>query len=198
MTFSQSVRSLVIGSLDTNGQFLDFGGGYGLFVRRMRDLGLNFKLHDAHCENIFAKGHEVDIEGPLKFELLTAFEVVEHLTHPLQTFETFKRLSPNILFSTSIVPEPAPSIENWWYYAPEYGQHISFYTLRSLQIIAARLGLKLYSYGDLHYMTAKRMSPAMFAIMTANRSAPVVGYLLSRLRRVRSLLPSDFQKLSGK
>lgn len=197
VTFSHFVRSLVFGALDRTGQFLDFGGGYGLFVRRMRDLGVNFKLYDAHCENIFAKGHEVDIASPSNFELLTAFEVVEHLENPLETFETFKRLSKNILFSTCIVPEPAPTIGNWWYYAPEHGQHICFYTRRSLQVIATRLGLNLYSHDDTHYMTANRMSPSLFAMMTDKRSAPAMGYLLSQLKGVRSLLPSDYQALSG-
>ncbi|RPI02481.1 MAG: glycosyl transferase group 1, partial [Ignavibacteriae bacterium] len=40
------------------GQFLDYGGGYGLFVRLMRDAGFNFFWNDPFTENLFARGFE--------------------------------------------------------------------------------------------------------------------------------------------
>jgi len=49
----------------------------------------------------------------------------------------------------------------------------------------------------MQYMTAGRISPSLFRMMTDNRSAPAMGYLLSRLKGARSLLPSDYQALSG-
>src|SRR4051812_7392765 len=45
------------------GRGLDFGAGYGLFVRRMRDLGYQFFWNDTHCPNLFAKGFEGDLRG---------------------------------------------------------------------------------------------------------------------------------------
>ena len=40
--------------------FLDYGGGYGLFVRLMRDGGFNFYWNDPFTENLFARGFEYD------------------------------------------------------------------------------------------------------------------------------------------
>ena len=40
------------------GKFLDYGGGYGVFVRLMRDIGFDFYWQDKHTENLFAKGFE--------------------------------------------------------------------------------------------------------------------------------------------
>ena len=43
---------------DHKGKFLDYGGGYGIFVRLMRDTGFNFYWQDKHTENLFAKVFE--------------------------------------------------------------------------------------------------------------------------------------------
>src|SRR5690349_21110797 len=51
-------------------EFIDYGGGYGLFVRLMRDAGYNFYRHDIFCENLFAKGFDADINIDSRFEIL--------------------------------------------------------------------------------------------------------------------------------
>jgi hypothetical protein len=43
------------------------------------------------------------------------------------------------MFSTLLVPEPAPKLEDWWYYGLEHGQHIAFYTRKSLAVLANSL-----------------------------------------------------------
>ena len=48
-------------------QFVDYGGGYGLFVRLMRDFGFDYYRQDKYCENIFAKNFEANDNE--KFEL---------------------------------------------------------------------------------------------------------------------------------
>src|SRR5689334_12420606 len=37
---------------DSNGRFVDYAGGYGLFVRQMRDSGFDFLWKDKYCRNI--------------------------------------------------------------------------------------------------------------------------------------------------
>src|SRR5688572_15218026 len=59
---SEQVKLLILAFFNDRGKFLDYGGGYGMFVRLMRDAGLNFYLYDQYCENLFAKGF--DVEGP--------------------------------------------------------------------------------------------------------------------------------------
>ena len=43
---------------DKNGKFLDYGGGYGVFVRLMRDIGFDYYWQDKYRENLFAQGFE--------------------------------------------------------------------------------------------------------------------------------------------
>jgi len=74
------------------------------------------------------------------YDTVCAFEVLEHLADPVVGLADLMSLSENIFFSTCLVPEPAPSLADWWYYSPSSGQHISFYTMESLRILAARFG----------------------------------------------------------
>jgi hypothetical protein len=50
-------------------------GGYGMFVRLMRDGGFDFHREDPLCDNLFAQGFDRQDDGT--FELVTAFEVFE-------------------------------------------------------------------------------------------------------------------------
>ncbi|HEY3390891.1 MAG TPA: methyltransferase domain-containing protein, partial [Prolixibacteraceae bacterium] len=70
---------------NSQAEFLDYGGGNGMFVRLMRDKGLNFYWQDLYTQNQFARGFE--IKDNVRFELVTAFEVFEHLEDPLVEIE---------------------------------------------------------------------------------------------------------------
>ena len=65
-----------------DGRFLDYGGGYGLFVRLMRDRGFDFRWHDRYAQNLLSRGFEAEADAD-GFELVTAFEVLEHLVDPV-------------------------------------------------------------------------------------------------------------------
>jgi hypothetical protein len=133
--------------------YLDFAGGYGLFVRSMRDRGYNFFRQDYFCENIFAKHFDLEDISERTYDVVTAFEVFEHLDHPLKEILKIAKYSENIIFSTDIVPSNVKEIENWVYIAHETGQHIAFYTQKSLEIIAEKLGKKYYRNGNVHLFT---------------------------------------------
>jgi 2-polyprenyl-3-methyl-5-hydroxy-6-metoxy-1,4-benzoquinol methylase len=157
--FQKIVTDIINKLFDKNGRFLDYGGGYGLFVRLMRDTGYNFFRQDSYCENIFAKYFDVEnVEQKKDFELLSCFEVFEHLPHPMEEIEKMFQYSKSILFSTTLQPStPVNSAEDWYYIAPELGQHIAFYTEKSLSAIARKYGLNLYSDGkNLHLLTDKK------------------------------------------
>ena len=62
------IPRLIDGLFPESKRYLDFGGGYGVFVRLMRDLGYDFFRFDTYCENIFAdffdiKGQEIAKRG---------------------------------------------------------------------------------------------------------------------------------------
>lgn len=179
----------------SSGVFLDYAGGYGLFVRLMRDRGLDFRWCDRYCTNLFAKGHAGSVEGDATYRLLTSFELFEHLADPLEEIGRMLTLSRNILFTTELVPPDCPKPEQWWYYGLEHGQHVSFYTKRSLEVIATRYNLHLASNGkSMHLLSEKRLPTGLFYLLARYKAASLINPLLP----LKSLLPDDFAALSIK
>ncbi|MFH5805189.1 class I SAM-dependent methyltransferase [Alienimonas sp. DA493] len=151
------------------GRCLDFGGGYGLFVRLMRDRGFDFYLEDAYCDNLFAVGFEVaDLPENARdrFDAITLFEVLEHLPDPLPVLEGLFARTGLLVGSTELQPEPfePTSPDDWWYFLPETGQHVSLYNRRSLEYIAEKLGGRLYTDGrTLHVISRDPLPRDPFA-----------------------------------
>lgn len=146
-------------------RFIDYGGGYGLFVRLMRDYGFDFYRQDVCCRNIFAPIFDIKyLEKHNDFELVTAFEVFEHLVRPIGEISKMFEYSDSILFSTELQPmQNINNISDWQYFWPEAGQHISFYTKKSLEIISDTFNCYLYSnYKNLHLMTPRKLSSNPF------------------------------------
>jgi len=196
---SKLSRAIVLAFFDGSKKFLDYGGGYGIFVRMMRDYGFDFYLFDKFCANIFANGFSVNIETDEHYELVTAFEVFEHLVNPLRDIEQMLDLSGSILFSTMLIPANNPKPGEWWYYGLDHGQHISLYTHRALSTIAERFHLKLYSEGRfLHLLTHKKINPLTFQLISHYRIALLAGNCLSKWQNRRSLLAEDYLKITGK
>lgn len=174
LSFSQFTKNLLFNFFNHQENFLDYGGGYGLFVRLMRDAGFDFYWFDKFCQNLFAQGFEVDATKNNPFELVTAFEVLEHLVHPIGELEDILNCSKNILFSTELLPESNPKPDEWWYYVLHEGQHISIYTAKSLAIIATKFNLNLYSNGSsLHLLTEKELPDNVFEQLAKGELAAV-------------------------
>jgi len=135
-----------------DGSFIDFGGGHGILTRIMRDYGFDFFHYDKYAENLFARGFDANLCK--KYHAITAYESFEHFTEPLKDVEKLLSLSDTIIFSTLLISSPPPKVSDWWYYVPETGQHISFYSRKSLQVIAKRYNLLLQSNNkDLHILS---------------------------------------------
>lgn len=159
----ESVSTILYHFFDRQAAFLDYAGGYGVFTRLMRDIGFDYYWCDKYSKNIFAHGLEYDNNQPI--ELVTAFEVLEHLVEPLEDIEKMLSISRNILFTTELLPKPLPSPRDWWYYGVEHGQHISFYTRTTLENIAQRFGLHYHAFEELHLMTEKSISPLKLKLL---------------------------------
>jgi hypothetical protein len=90
-----------------------------------------------------------------------------------------------------------PNLDDWWYYAPETGQHVSFYSQAALRRLADRLSLNLYSNGRTVHLLTKRRLPAMiFFLLSTPRIAALFAPLLLLGRR--SLLDADYFRITGK
>lgn len=175
--------------------FLDYGGGYGIFVRRMRDLGFEFEWFDEYCENIFAKGYEKSKEH---YDIITSFEMFEHLVHPIEECKKMFDLADNIVFSTEILPIPNPKISDWWYYSTDHGQHIIFYTRESLLKIAQSFGKYYYCLCGFHFFTTNKISKIkIIRLLLTLRADILLKGMIFRNRR-EGLLNKDYQSAINK
>ena len=150
--------------LNRNASFLDFGGGYGILTRLMRDKGFNFYWYDQYAKNLVARGFEgKTIEK--KYEAITSFENFEHFENPIEEIEKIFNITDFVLFSTDLISIPAPSTKKWWYYCLEHGQHVSFFSIKTLQYIAKKYHYNLTSNGtNIHIFSKKKVTSKIFLI----------------------------------
>jgi hypothetical protein len=173
--------NLVISSLlamnKLHGTVLDYSGGYGFLVRMLRDQGIDAYWTDLYTENLVARGFE---HNPgMSIDLITAFEAFEHYEYPTKEMENLFNISPNLLFSTTLIPNPTPKPGDWWYYGLNHGQHIGFFRVRTLKYLAKKYNKHLITDGhSLHIMTEKRISNTKWKIIS--KFQRIVHYMLRK------------------
>ncbi|TGN18297.1 class I SAM-dependent methyltransferase [Leptospira idonii] len=169
---------------------LDFGGGYGIMVRMLRDIGLDAYWSDPYSQNLVAKGFE---SSQKKYPALIAFEVLEHFSEPRQQIDSIMRLyDPDVfLFSTLLYGDTIPD-SSWWYYGFETGQHIAFYNRTTLEKLAEIYNRKIYSFSpDFHVMSKIDLDEKSISYILER-----LPDLLIRLKsKYRSKVISDFESL---
>jgi SAM-dependent methyltransferase len=133
-------------------EILDYGGGSGLMADLLVKNGFRAATFDPFSE------HNQRPRG--RFQLITCFEVLEHVPFPHQTAADMNVLLADggaILFSTLVQPEPFDSIGlSWWYAGPRNG-HISLYTPSALAILFARFSLRVISFSQGLHMAYGRV-----------------------------------------
>lgn len=171
------------------GIFLDYAGGYGIFTRLMRDVGYNFYWHDLYTPNLLARGFEFVPNKSNKVDLITSFESFEHFDDPLKEIEKMLCISKNIFFSTMLIPTPLPSPDVWNYYGFNHGQHISFYSRKSLEYVAKKYGLYFYTNNkNLHIFSKQRLPFFNFSLIYKLRR---FGFMRLIKHRTKSKTVSD-------
>jgi len=138
---------------------LEYAGGYGLLTRMLRDSGMECRWYDKYAENIFARHFEDD--GTQQYDLVLAFEALEHFEDPMRELENIFQRGGSLLFSEELLPDLCPV--QWWYLCTEHGQHVNFYSRETLQYIADHFHKNLYVYGDVGLMTPLEIKPEDFA-----------------------------------
>lgn len=163
--YDAKITSCIIYSFfPQNKKYLDYGGGYGILTRLMRDIGFDFYWYDPYTQNLFAQGFEYSRNGD-EIDVITSFESFEHFVQPLDVLEKIFAISHNIIFSTILLPKPVPKPDDWWYYGLEHGQHVSFYSEKTLQTIAKKFGVNCYSYNAIHIFTPKKIDKIMWCLV---------------------------------
>lgn len=198
ITCARFTQFLLLKGYDVRRPYIDYGGGYGMFTRLMRDLGFDFYRYDTYCQNTLAIGFDAEPVPNKQYELLTAFEVFEHLSEPIRDIEHMLSYADNLLFTTELVPAHLPKPGEWWYYSLPSGQHIAFYTYEALAVIARRYSLNLYSNGSsLHVLSKKPLSPRLFKLLPHHKLTALATWWLRRTLPQQSLLSSDFERATG-
>ncbi len=130
---------------------LDYGGGSGLLSQLLRDQDFQSITYDPFYNK------ETNIENLGKFDLITAYEVFEHVPNVDKLMSDLSSLLNDdgiILFSTLLSDgqiEKNKRIQ-WWYASPRNG-HISLFSKKSLSILANNSGFTLGSFSTgLHAM----------------------------------------------
>lgn len=123
---------------------IDYGGGSGLLSESLRSKAWNSVSYDPFVNT------DKEVAELGQFDLITAFEVFEHVPDVDALFADFKKLTkPDalIIFSTLLsdgqITRGQPL--QWWYASPRNG-HISLFSKDSLQCCVQRYGFKLFSF----------------------------------------------------
>ncbi len=154
ISFCKKVSIFLFLFFDKRSSYLDYAAGYGVFVRMMRDVGFDFYWDDKYTENLFCRGFE---NNSSQYDAITTFESFEHFDDPIKEIESMLLQSRNIIFSTELLPDKVPYPNDWWYYGLTHGQHISFYSHKTLEFIAKKYNLNYSSIGSLHFFTQKKI-----------------------------------------
>jgi hypothetical protein len=122
---------------------LEIGGGDGLLCRLLRDYEINCYIKDRYATPTYAQGFtNPNFDSA---DLVIGFEVLEHLPNPKNDLQDFFCRSPSaLLFTTGLYKKQK---KDWWYFSPESGQHVFFYSKKALQSIAVKYGYTLITSG---------------------------------------------------
>lgn len=177
---------------------LDFGGGHGVLVRMMRDLGLDFRWFDKYGENLFARGFEGELAT--HYSLITAFEVIEHLADVREDLEALFAAKPEFVLVGTVLHDGHR--EGWWYYMLESGQHIAFYSKKTLAWIGELFGYDVIAARDysLFIRRDRRLGSVRRALVQQVLRRPtalnlVPAPLLRRLAHYGSRMEADHREM---
>lgn len=171
IAISQALSSLLVELRLHRLKILDAAGGYGVLTRLMRDIGHQCFWSDPYAPNIFAKGFEVD-KTMGSIGVVTIFEVLEHLPNPTEFLSSLvDTYQPKVIIASTELYEGEEPSPNWWYLAPDTGQHISFYTTETLRFLALNVGLRYCLFRGFHVFVSPEC-PEAERIVHVKSAAP--------------------------
>jgi len=142
-------------------RILDYGGGAGVFARRMSELGFDTVSYDPFYPGGALPAGE-------RFELIHCREVIEHTTDP-QAFvaDLLRYLADDgaVYLSTAVQPEGVSERPlDWWYLGPRNG-HISLFSKRSLARLWMDQGVDFGHFSEFVHMASRGSPPCLPLLM---------------------------------
>ncbi len=130
---------------------LDYGSGSGVLSRMLRESGWNSDAYDPYASP------DVSFESLGRYELVTAYEIFEHVADPHRLMADIAGLlrEDGVLILSTLLSDGAIAPRQrltWWYASPRNG-HISLFSKKSLTALATRHGFNLGGFSPaLHVM----------------------------------------------
>lgn len=153
--------------LPTTASVLDYGGGSGLVARLLRDVGFDAYVFDPFAPNVYAAYFDGDPAEP--FDVVTAFEVLEHLPEPRREIDALFRPKPRLIVA-STQPYRGEGAD-WPYLHEESGQHVFFWSERALSVAGAEHGYDCWVHGTNVVFFHRPITPAQRAMLRTHHVA---------------------------
>jgi SAM-dependent methyltransferase len=160
---------------------LDYGGGYGLLAQMLLDAGFDAWTHDPFVANPYFASERViprlETVSDGAFDVVTAFEVFEHLTDPASVGEGFRRIvrpGGTVMISTGLY-EPGVHGPDWSYLSRAAGQHVLFWSRAALAAFAAR-----FQFTSLGFFPPVSAQPIVQCAVLSSQPADKLAEMLSR------------------
>ena len=126
----------------------------------MRDQGYDFLNHEKYVEPFYCSGFSANQHGVTQSDVITSFEVFEHLSDPQADLLEILNLAPRVvIFSTALYSGQGL---DWDYLTPINGRHVFFYSATGLHDFASKHGFVFMPGRHLHMLLQKTRNPFFF------------------------------------
>lgn len=156
---TKNIASLLSGQKKLS--VLEYGAGSGMLTRMLRDSGVETIAYDVNNIPSLAGAYvtnslsEFEERATGSRSLILAFEVFEHFSEPSLSIAELFSANPHAVLITTDIYQGQDA--NWPYLIPFSGQHVFFYSITGLSLIAEKYGYDLISEGSAHLFLSKRM-----------------------------------------
>jgi hypothetical protein len=152
----QGIKS-VIGIKNILG--IDYGGGNGLLSRILQQRNIDYHTYDPFGET------DIIDDKIGNFNLISSFEVLEHLTDPLSAFDRIVELATDkfiLILSTQCsegLLDESNRLANWNYVSPRNG-HVTIFTKKAFISIAKKYSMQYVSVSRGLHLFGKQINLA--------------------------------------